>query len=567
MSNTWMLVSAAAGVVAWWVAKRLFISHPLDKIRGPARERWIQGIPCPFSLDEANTYPSLAGNRAQVWHPTEGVKFMQAITKEYGGVVRLNGILGARELLVSDPLALQSISTNTSVWHLPSEVLATNSVLLGEGLPGTTGEAHRKHRKELSPVFSKSHIHGLVPVFYSVARKLRDALQIVVHANPRDIDLLPWAARVALELVGQGGLGYSFDKFADDKPDEYALAVKNLLPQLFRNPVARALAPFFPLPVRRFLAYNIPSRKLQELVSIVRVMDERSKKLLSSRKATLLEETTETVGLGKDLVTLLLRSNMRGEAENAIPDSQLLGHINALVFGAVDTTTSAFSRLFYLLALNPDMQDRIREESRLTCEQSGTEELDFKVLTNMTYTDAFIREVLRLHAPVPALLRCAIKDTILSLKDPIIGRDGQVIHEVLVPAGTTVFASLLIPNTSTQIWGEDALEFKPDRWLSPFLDTVVNSSVPGVYSHLMTFWGGASSWGMYRHENFCDKWLTDWFRFQFALLEIKIVILLLLSSFRFSLADRKIAWRSSGLQFPSVEETGSLALPLKVETL
>jgi hypothetical protein len=72
-------------------------------------------------------------------------------------------------------------------------------------------------------VFSKSHIQELVPVFYSVARKvctlvsisflvtyllqLRDALHIVVQTNPKDIDLLPWAARAALELVGQAGLG------------------------------------------------------------------------------------------------------------------------------------------------------------------------------------------------------------------------------------------------------------------------------------------------------------------------------------------------------------------------
>ena len=72
-------------------------------------------------------------------------------------------------------------------------------------------------------MFSKSHIQELVPVFYSVARKvctllpvnflpnhllqLRDALHAVVQTNPKDIDLLPWAARAALELVGQGGLG------------------------------------------------------------------------------------------------------------------------------------------------------------------------------------------------------------------------------------------------------------------------------------------------------------------------------------------------------------------------
>ena len=144
-------------------------------------------------------------------------------------------------------------------------------------------------------------------------------------------------------------------------------------------------------------------------------MDESSKKLLLSRKATLLDETTEQMGRGKDLMTVLrsctdyflhnfrtlslidaVHSNMRGKAENAMPDSHLLGHINALIFGAVDTASSAFSRLLHLLAQNPDMQERIRQEGRLAREKSGTEELEFKVLTNMTYTNAFIREVLRL---------------------------------------------------------------------------------------------------------------------------------------------------------------------------
>lgn len=78
----------------------------------------------------------------------------------------------------------------------------------------------------------------------------------------------------------------------------------------------------------------------------------------------------------------------------------------------------------------------------------------------------------------------AVKDTVLPLSKPVIGLNGQQIHEISVPAGTTVFASLLVPNTSVQIWGEDALEFRPERWLSPLPHTVVNSSLPGIYSHM-----------------------------------------------------------------------------------
>ena len=57
---------------------------------------------------------------------------------------------------------------------------------------------------------------------------------------------------------------------------------------------------------------------------------------------------------------------------------------------------------------------------------------------------------------LPSSPSSAIKDIILALKDPIIGQDGQDVREVLVPAGATIFASILMPNTSTQIWGEDA---------------------------------------------------------------------------------------------------------------
>lgn len=72
----------------------------------------------------------------------------------------------------------------------------------------------------------------------------------------------------------------------------------------------------------------------------------------------------------------------------------------------------------------------------------------------------------------------------LPLYNPIIGKNGREIKEIAVPAGTTVFASLLIPNISTDIWGEDALQFKPERWLSPLPSTVANARLPGVYSHL-----------------------------------------------------------------------------------
>ena len=41
--------------------------------------------------------------------------------------------------------------------------------------------------------------------------------------------MLNWMGRTALELVGQGGLGYSFDPLVADTKDGFGDAIKNLL--------------------------------------------------------------------------------------------------------------------------------------------------------------------------------------------------------------------------------------------------------------------------------------------------------------------------------------------------
>ena len=41
--------------------------------------------------------------------------------------------------------------------------------------------------------------------------------------------MLAWLGRVALELIGQGALGYSFDPLVADRSDTYADALKSLV--------------------------------------------------------------------------------------------------------------------------------------------------------------------------------------------------------------------------------------------------------------------------------------------------------------------------------------------------
>ena len=72
----------------------------------------------------------------------------------------------------------------------------------------------------------------------------------------------------------------------------------------------------------------------------------------------------------------------------------------------------------------------------------------------------------------------------LPLSEPIRGRDGSMVREILVPKDTAIIVGIQAANRNKAIWGEDALEWKPERWMSPLPSTVTEAKIPGVYSHL-----------------------------------------------------------------------------------
>lgn len=78
----------------------------------------------------------------------------------------------------------------------------------------------------------------------------------------------------------------------------------------------------------------------------------------------------------------------------------------------------------------------------------------------------------------------ANEDAILPLSQPIKGINGKEIREIPVPKGTNVSVSLLAANRDPDLWGPDALEWKPERWLKSLPDALVDAHVPGIYSHL-----------------------------------------------------------------------------------
>ena len=59
--------------------------------------------------------------------------------------------------------------------------------------------------------------------------------------------------------------------------------------------------------------------------------------------------------------------------------------------------------------------------------------------------------------------------------------------EIPIAKGTTIYIGIRASNLDKRTWGEDALEWKPERWLNPLPDTLKDARIPGVYSNLYVF--------------------------------------------------------------------------------
>ncbi|KAI0713903.1 cytochrome P450 [Earliella scabrosa] len=524
-----LLAVGAAAVVAfvlWRLFSNYIVRSPLDNIPGPPRASFWAG-------------DVLKLLSQQHW------EFARELIETYGPVAKLHNFFGAKVLHVYDTKALHSIFVkDQDSYYRGHAQISLSKILLGPGVFATYGAPHRKQRKMLNPVFSTAHMRNLTPLFYDITDKLRIAIETRVKDGPRELDILGWMGRTALELIGQGGLGHSFDPLIAESRDEYTEAVKAMVPAFSTIPWVRVFSPYFkyfgPAWLRRMLVNLVPVPAVHNVKRILDTVHARSVEILNAKRAAIQrgdQEILHMVGEGKDVMSILLKANLMAQDEDKLPDDELLAQMTSFILAGVDTTSNSLSRILHLLAENPDVQEKLRKEIH-EAEERYSKVIPYDELSQLPYLDAICRETLRVHAPVNLSARQALTDTVLPLAEPIRGVDGKMMTEIPIPKGTFFFLNLRACNTNKALWGEDALEWKPERWLKPLPRTVEDARIPGIYANLMTFISGGHS---------CIG-------FKFSQLEMKVVLSVLISSFKFELSEKPIFWNFAGIAYPALSK-------------
>ena len=134
-------------------------------------------------------------------------------------------------------------------------------------------------------------------------------------------------------------------------------------------------------------------------------------------------------------------------------DDNLVNQLMTFLLAGHETTASAVTWAICMLCKYPDMQARLRNEVRsaIPDPRSPKSSISSTTIDNLAYLNAFCNEVLRLYTPVPITVRVAAVDT------SIVG--------YYIPKGTSIFLSPWANNANNELWGDDAEEFDPDRWM------------------------------------------------------------------------------------------------------
>nr|BED42969.1 cytochrome P450 monooxygenase [Trametes versicolor] len=536
------LISIGLAYAVWKLFRWLSSpKSPLDNIHGPPSPSW------------------LAGHMLQLYN-RQGWDFHRDLRTKYGPVSRLQFLFGKPMLCVYDPTAMQTVVLKEHRHHEPlfEEIQWFMNIGLdtfGPGLLSSTGETHRKQRKLLNPIFSPKNLRLATPTFYEVAHRLSAAIKTLVVAGEPQVDLAQYMARTALELIAQSTLGQSLDPLTEKGSNPYAEALKSYIPAF------TALSPFLqvyrfgrhliPAPLRRPIMNLLPSRRVKALLRVVDTMHENAVRIYTEKKA--LAKTGEKTHEGdekvKDLCSLLLQANVGASKEDALADEELIAQLSTLIFAATDTTSNALTLVLECLATHPEAQEKLRAELREAKSRHENGELPYDELMSLPYLHAVCSETLRVHVPAPLRVREAQADAVLPLSTPIRGVDGTLIHSVPVPKGTYVFIAIQAANVNPAIWGADAQEWRPERWLEALPEAVSEAKIPGVYSNLMTFWGGGRS---------CIG-------FKFAELEMKIVLAELISTFALEKTDAPVIWNLGEVIHPTLSaESSRPEYPMKV---
>ena len=115
-------------------------------------------------------------------------------------------------LLTVDPIALNHVLRNASIYQKPWQSRAFISSLIGCGILASEGQMHKRHRRVATPAFSPQNMRALVPVVFGKGEELKDRWLSIMkkdgQGNSGVFDVAHWVSRATFDVFGVAGTSF-----------------------------------------------------------------------------------------------------------------------------------------------------------------------------------------------------------------------------------------------------------------------------------------------------------------------------------------------------------------------
>ncbi|XVE59386.1 hypothetical protein DITRI_Ditri05aG0042600 [Diplodiscus trichospermus] len=316
--------------------------------------------------------------------------------------------------------------------------------LLGQGIFNSDGETWLIQRKTAALEFTTRTLRHAMARW--VNRTIKNRLWCILDKasnEMKSVDLQDLLLRLTFDNICGLTFGRDPETLSPDLPENpFAIAFDTAT----EATLSRLLYPGILWRLKKILGIGTEKR----LKSSLQIVENYMNDAIEARKETPSDD-------------LLSRFMKKSDVGGNLFTSAVLQRIALnFVLAGRDTSSVALSWFFWLVMKNPEVEQKIIDEISMVLRNTRGPDhkkwlekpLLFDEADWLIYLKAALAETLRLYPSVPEDSKYVVQDDILP--------DGT-----FVPAGSTVTYSIYSVGRMKTIWGEDCMEFRPERWLSP----------------------------------------------------------------------------------------------------
>ncbi|OZJ04077.1 hypothetical protein BZG36_03385 [Bifiguratus adelaidae] len=194
------------------------------------------------------------------------------------------------------------------------------------------------------------------------------------------------------------------------------------------------------------------SRSRREVHDQVDFLNELFEEIIAKKRAAIRDTNVRGIAdADKDLLTMMLEANEEVDPSKRLSDVEIRSDLAIFFIAGHDTTSTALTFALYHLAVNPDIQQRAREECIRVLGDAPEDIIPTAdQLKELTYLNQVIQETLRLNPPATGISqRLVAEDTDLG--------------ECFIPKGAVASLDIWALHHNPKVW-DDPEKWNPDRF-------------------------------------------------------------------------------------------------------